>query len=706
MTPLKQEHEDATISKKVKKEKKKKKSRKQEQHDEDERKKESSPPGGNEVNNKKKKKAKKSQKGDREEQSKKVRKKRRDIICEENAISSSIKRRKIDDDCEEQQKRVDKQNQINNIPKPQTSSIKNNQLQLLPFAHGHVLAPMVGASELAFRLLCRKYGATLAYTPMMSSTKFASCSNYRREEFQTIPEDRPLVCHFSANNPSEFASAAKLVEDRCDAIDLNLGCPQRTAYVGHFGSYLLGPEDRELVVNIVRAGAQAVSIPIFCKIRLLDKIEDTIELCKQLRDAGASLIAIHGRYRASFERDGPGARDGPAMLDQIRDVKAAMGGNYPILTNGNVITYEDVVNNQLFTSADGVMSAEGILDNPALFLPRYFHDKHDDIDADADTDTDTKNENKEHDRMITIADPSPLITEQPEKQIMMDSDTIFKRKRKLAKKLREIQTIEKKASETKLTEEQQQKLKSKTQIQKEYDELQNMSKNNTCTSHTNTKECTSNKNMQISKPKSKLISIRELREVANDPIKLANEYLDLVQKYPVQIRSVVFHTRRICKDLLNKYQLMDECVNSDSPENIRKVLKKIDNYRSNPSTFTYDMERAQREKDLLERRKREEGKRKAFEARMIRRAKREGLKDKEHYLRIGAVVPTIKEVTKLKELKSKAEQMIEWKNGNHGQHCMSFHIDSGGCQRDRTCAFLHVDAHGEHSFVEADEVAG
>jgi hypothetical protein len=124
------------------------------------------------------------------------------------------------------------------------------------FEYEHILAPMVGASELAFRLLCRKYGATLAYTPMMSASQFieeASVITFTSDltvansnicEFQTIPEDRPLVCHFSANNPQHFAKAAKLVEPYCDAIDLNLGCPQRTAFVGHFGSYLLGDEDR------------------------------------------------------------------------------------------------------------------------------------------------------------------------------------------------------------------------------------------------------------------------------------------------------------------------------------------------------------------------------------------------------------------------------------------------------------------------------
>ncbi len=187
-----------------------------------------------------------------------------------------------------------------------------------PFEYEHILAPMVGASELAFRLLCRKYGATLCYTPMMSAKQFsdeadrivkinatstaadASSStttsvNLSICEFQTIPQDRPLVVHFSANDPIHFASAAKHVEHLCDAIDLNLGCPQRTAYLGHFGSYLLDACDRQLVLDIVKAGASAVSIPIFVKIRLLDKLEDTMQLCQELRQAGASLIAIHAR---------------------------------------------------------------------------------------------------------------------------------------------------------------------------------------------------------------------------------------------------------------------------------------------------------------------------------------------------------------------------------------------------------------------------
>ena len=101
-------------------------------------------------------------------------------------------------------------------------------------------------------------------------------------------------------------------------MDLNLGCPQRIAHAGHFGSYLLGEEDRPTVLSIVRTLAPALKVPVFVKIRLLDTPDDTFALVQQLAEAGASLIAIHARYRVNLVgRSGPGARDGAAMLDQV-----------------------------------------------------------------------------------------------------------------------------------------------------------------------------------------------------------------------------------------------------------------------------------------------------------------------------------------------------------------------------------------------------
>lgn len=97
-----------------------------------------------------------------------------------------------------------------------------------------------------------------------------------------------------------------------------LGCPQRIAHAGHFGSYLLGEEDRSLVLSMVSTVSSQIKIPLFVKIRLLDTIEDSKKLVLQLAKAGACLITIHARYRVNLVgRSGPGARAGPAMLDQV-----------------------------------------------------------------------------------------------------------------------------------------------------------------------------------------------------------------------------------------------------------------------------------------------------------------------------------------------------------------------------------------------------
>jgi len=546
-----------------------------------------------------------------------------------------------------------------------SDSTKGNPLN---FDYKYILAPMVGASELAFRLLARKYGARLAYTPMMSSTSFARDEAYRRQEFQTIPEDRPLVCHFSANNPDDFARAAQLCEPYCDAIDLNLGCPQRTAYVGHFGSYLLERKDRELVLSIVKAAVKAVSIPIFCKIRLLDTLEETVELCRQLRDAGVSLIAVHARYRASFERKGPGARDGPAMLDQVLELKKAIP-NIPIIANGNVITYEDVVKNLSFTQADGVMSAEGILDNPALFLPQL-------------------GSREKAQRSVVIADPSPILDNGA-------SSTSDKKERKIRKKLRAIQKIEEKVKaegESSINDEQREKLSGKSKIESKLAKLVAGRGEDSAISPS------------TKGPQTKTVTLGELYESADDKLKLANEYLALVRQYPITIRTVVFHTRRMLKDMLNQYQLMEECVACQSVDEVQRILDRCRKYQEDPESFVYDIEKAKQQKEALARKKREEGKRKAFEARMVRKAKREGKADLEHYLRIGAEVPTLNTIQKLRSLQ-RDEQLRLWKQ-DHSQHCVAFHLDPEGCKRDRACAFLHTDAKGTNSFVESDEVAG
>eukprot|EP00947_MAST-08B_sp_MAST-8B-sp1_P004947 g4947.t1 len=226
-----------------------------------------------------------------------------------------------------------------------------------------VVAPMVGCSDLAFRMLCRRHGATVAYSQMYLASSVAADKDgtgYRRE-FQTLPEDRPLVVQLAGDDPTDLLAAAKFVQDRCDAIDINLGCPQKKALEGHYGAYMTGKDDWPLLRKIVKTLVAGLKVPVFCKVRLQPTLEESIELCTLLQESGAALIAVHGRGAGTpTER-----RTGAADLKSVAAIKKALA--VPVITNGNVRHPEDVNKNLKETACDGIMVAEAILSDPGLF---------------------------------------------------------------------------------------------------------------------------------------------------------------------------------------------------------------------------------------------------------------------------------------------------------------------------------------------------
>merc|ERR1711939_175947 len=119
---------------------------------------------------------------------------------------------------------------------------------------------MVDQSELPYRMLLRRYGCSLCYTPMIHSRLFVEDPKYREEIFTTCAEDRPLIVQFCANDPQTLVKAAALVEGRCDAIDINMGCPQDIARRGQYGSFLL--EKPEICEAMVRAMSTQSSVPV------------------------------------------------------------------------------------------------------------------------------------------------------------------------------------------------------------------------------------------------------------------------------------------------------------------------------------------------------------------------------------------------------------------------------------------------------------
>ncbi|CAL9168101.1 unnamed protein product [Musa hybrid cultivar] len=221
-----------------------------------------------------------------------------------------------------------------------------------------VVAPMVDNSELPFRMLCRKYGAEAAYTPMLHSRIFSETEKYRSMEFTTCKEDRPLFVQFCANDPDVLLEAAKMVEPYCDYVDINLGCPQRIARRGNYGAFLM--DNLPLIKALVQKLSQNLQVPVSCKIRIFPNLQDTIVYARMLEEAGCALLAVHGRTRD--EKDGKKFR---ADWNAIKAVKDAIG--IPVLANGNIRHMEDVYNCLDHTGADGVLSAESLLENPALF---------------------------------------------------------------------------------------------------------------------------------------------------------------------------------------------------------------------------------------------------------------------------------------------------------------------------------------------------
>jgi tRNA-dihydrouridine synthase 1 len=88
-----------------------------------------------------------------------------------------------------------------------------------------VVAPMVDHCDLAYRMQTRKYGADLVYTQMYNANSLVQ-SKELRASITTCPEDRPLFVQVAGHDPEMLLKAAKYVEHMCDAVDLNLGCPQ------------------------------------------------------------------------------------------------------------------------------------------------------------------------------------------------------------------------------------------------------------------------------------------------------------------------------------------------------------------------------------------------------------------------------------------------------------------------------------------------
>jgi tRNA-dihydrouridine synthase B len=222
-----------------------------------------------------------------------------------------------------------------------------------------VLAPMAGVTDRPFRILCRKLGAGLAASEMITADVRLWQTSKSRQRMNHEGEPEPRVVQLAGAEPQALADAARAnVELGAQIIDLNMGCPAKKVCGRLCGSALL--TDEPLVARILHAVVSAVDVPVTLKIRTGWDREhkNGVNIAYIAQQCGIAALAVHGRTRADFY-------EGAAEYDTIRAIKAQV--RIPVFANGDISTPEKVREVLDFTGADGVMIGRASHGAPWIF---------------------------------------------------------------------------------------------------------------------------------------------------------------------------------------------------------------------------------------------------------------------------------------------------------------------------------------------------
>jgi tRNA-dihydrouridine synthase B len=228
-----------------------------------------------------------------------------------------------------------------------------------------LLAPMAGVTEAPFRAICKRMGAGLTYTEMVSMTglHYNPHSSASEALLRVDPAETPVAVQIFGADPARMAEqAARLVErlgDNVALFDINMGCPVTKVVAKGEGSALM--QRPELAAQIVSAVVEAVApFPVTVKFRKGwdEESANAVSFALRMESAGAAALAVHGRTRGQFYK-------GPADWQAIAQVKASV--SVPVIGSGDVFSASDVAAMIERTGVDAVMVARGAQGNPWIF---------------------------------------------------------------------------------------------------------------------------------------------------------------------------------------------------------------------------------------------------------------------------------------------------------------------------------------------------
>ncbi len=243
--------------------------------------------------------------------------------------------------------------------------------------HPILLAPMEDVTDIGFRTLCRKMGASMVYSEFVSCDALTRLVKSTMLKLKVSPEERPVAIQIYGKDPSAMAEAAKIVEEAShpDIIDINFGCPVKKIAGKGAGAGLL--QNIPLMLDIAKSVVNAVKTPVTAKTRLgWDSNQIIIPtLAEQLQDCGIQALTIHGRTRSQMYK-------GEADWNYIREVKSNPRITIPIIGNGDIDSPQKATNAFKNYLVDAIMVGRATFGRPWIFK-----EIHDELHPDTPIDT-------------------------------------------------------------------------------------------------------------------------------------------------------------------------------------------------------------------------------------------------------------------------------------------------------------------------------